>query len=167
MASDVALGARLQQQPLLTQFAREIGNARAAKRAEGAIRLATGQVDHGQTCGDLRARGALQPAVDLILQQFAGLVEQIDRDQPVREPADHFVAAPPDRRQFTKLIEYPERVDRRKIVALRTEKQLRKQVRCRVLGLPRCFRIGLQPGRGLGRRKRLAVVSDLGIDPRH
>ena len=148
MASDVALRARLQQQPLLTQFAGEIGDARGAKRRDGAIRLAVGQVDHGETCRDLRPRRALEPVVDLVLQEFAGLIEQIDRDQPIRKPADHFVAAPPDRRQFTKFVKHPERVDRRKVVALRTQEELREQRRRRVLALPRDFRIGLQPGRG-------------------
>ena len=137
MAPDVALRARLQQQPLLTQFAGEIGDARGAKRRDGAVRLAVGQVDHGEARGDLGARSTLQPLVDLILQQFAGLIEQVDRDQPVREPADHFVAAPPDRRQFAILVEHPERVDRRQVVALRTEKELREQRRRRVLALPR------------------------------
>ena len=33
MAADIALRARLQQQALLAQFAREIGDARGAKRA--------------------------------------------------------------------------------------------------------------------------------------
>ena len=100
MASDVALRARLQQQPLLAQFAGEVGDAGGAQRRDGAVRLAVGQVDHGQARGDLRARRALQPLVDLVLQEFGGLIEQVDRDQPVGQPADHLVAAPPDRRQF-------------------------------------------------------------------
>ena len=124
MTPDVALRARLQQQPLLAQFAGEIGDARGAKGRDGAIRLAIGQVDHRQACRHLRARRAFQPLVDLILQQFAGLIEQIDRDQPVREAADHFVAAPPDRRQFAIFVEQAERVDRRKVVALRPQEQI-------------------------------------------
>ncbi len=119
MASDVALRARLQQQPLLAQFARQIGDARGAKRGDGAIGLAAGQIDHGQARRHLRARRALQPVIDLVLQQLGGLIEQIDRDQPVGEPADHLVAAPPDRRQFAIVVKHPERVDRRKIVTLR------------------------------------------------
>src|SRR6266852_7541208 len=99
-----------------------------------------------------------RPFIDLILQEFAGLIEQIDRDQPVREPPDHFVAAPPDRRQFTIFVEHPERVDRRKVVALRAQKQLREQRRRRILTLPRWLGIGLQPGRGPCRRKGFAVA---------
>jgi hypothetical protein len=106
---------------------------RVVRSADGAIRLAVGQIDHGQARRDLRARRALQPLVDLVLQQFAGLIEQVDRDQPVGEAADHLVAAPPDRRQFAIFVEHPERIDRRKIVALRAEKQLREQRRRRVL----------------------------------
>ena len=112
------------------------------------------------------ARAALQAVIDLMLEQFGGLVEQIDRHKPVGEPADHFVAAPPDRRQFAILVEHPERLDRRKIVALRTEKELRKQRRRGVLTLPRYFGIGLQAGGGPCRRERFAVASDLGINPR-
>ena len=133
MAADVALRARLQQQPLLAQFAGKVGDARGAKRRDGAIRLAVHQVDHRQPCGDLRARRALQPVIDLVLQKFAGLVEQVDRDQPVGQPADHFVAAPPDRRQLAIFIEQRQRIDRRQIVALRAEKELREQRRGLVL----------------------------------
>jgi hypothetical protein len=35
VTSDVALRARLQQQPLLTQFTRKLDNARGAKRGDG------------------------------------------------------------------------------------------------------------------------------------
>ena len=119
----------LQQQPLLAQFAGEIGDPRGAQRRDRAVRLAVGQVDHGEARGDLGARRTLEPPVDLVLQQLAGLIEQIDRDQPVGEPADHFVAAPADRRQFAILVEHPERVDRRQVVAFRAEKQLREQCR--------------------------------------
>ena len=136
MAADVALRARFQQQPLLTQFARKIGDAGGAKSRDGAIRLAVGEVDHGEARRDLGARRSLQPVIDLILQEFAGLIEQIDRHQPIGEPADHFVAAPPDRRQFAVFVEQPERIDRRKVVALRSEKELRKQRRRLVLALP-------------------------------
>ncbi len=79
MATDVALGARLEEQPLLPQFAGEIGDPGGAQRRDRAVRLAVGQVDHGKARRDLRARGALQPLVDLVLQQFGGLIEQVDR----------------------------------------------------------------------------------------
>ncbi len=166
MASDVALRARLQQQPLLAQFARQIRNPRRAKRCDGAVRLAIGQIDHGKARCDLRARSTLQPLVDLILQEFAGLVEQIDRDQPIGEMPDHLVAAPPDRRQFAVFIKHPERLDRRQIVALRAEKELLEQGRRRVLAGPRNFCIGLQLGRGLGCREGFAIAAGIGIDPR-
>ena len=106
VASDVALRARLQQQPLLAQFAGEVGDARGAKRGDGAVRLAVGQIDHGEPRRDLRARRALEPMVDLVLQEFGGLIEQVDRDQPIRQPADHLVAAPADRRQFAVFVEH-------------------------------------------------------------
>ena len=141
---------------------------RVLRSAEMArIRLAAGQIDHGEARRDLRARRALQPFVDLVLQKFTGLVEQIDRDQPLGEPPDHFVAAPPDRRQFTILVEHPKRVDGGKVVALRAQKQLREQRRRRILGLPRWLGIWLQPGRGPCRRKRFAVAPGVGVHPRH
>ena len=71
MAADVALRARFQQQPLLAQFAGKIGDPGGAQRRDGAIRLAVGQVDHGEARRDLRARRALQPVIDLVLQEFA------------------------------------------------------------------------------------------------
>ena len=97
--------------------------ARSAMRvvrsaAMRAVRLAVHQIDHRQPRGDLRARRALEPVIDLVLQQFARLIEQIDRDETIGETADHLVAAPADRRQIAKLIEHRQRFDRRQIVAL-------------------------------------------------
>ena len=40
-----------------------------------------------EPAGDLGTGGALQPVIDLMLQQFGRLVEQIDPDQPVAEAA--------------------------------------------------------------------------------
>ena len=52
------------------------------------------------------ARAApLQAVVDLVLEQFGRLVEQVDRDQPVGEPADHLVAAAADRGQLADIVE--------------------------------------------------------------
>jgi hypothetical protein len=76
------------------------------------------QVDHCEPRCDLRARGALQAVVDLMLQQLRRLVEQINRNQAVGEAADHFVAAPADRRQFAKVVEQAERFDRRQCIPL-------------------------------------------------
>jgi hypothetical protein len=56
--------------------------------------------------------------IDLVLQQFARLIEQIDADQPVRQPPDHLVTAAADRCQIAKLVEHRQRFDRRKLVAL-------------------------------------------------
>ena len=95
----------------------------ARKRGERAVRLAVHQIDDREPGRDLRARGALQAVVDLVLQQFGRLVEQIDRHQPVGEPADHLVAAPADRRQLAEIVEQAERLDRRQRVALAGEEQ--------------------------------------------
>ena len=73
--------------------------------------------------------------VDLVLQELGSLVEQIDRDQPVGEPADHLVAAPADRRQLAEFIEHAERIDRRQVVALGAQEDLREQRRGSVLRL--------------------------------
>ena len=35
--------------------------------------------------------------IDLVLQQVGGLVEQVDRNQPIGQPPDHLVAAIADR----------------------------------------------------------------------
>ena len=127
--ADVALRARFQQQPLLPQFAREIGDARRAQRRDGAVRLAVGQVDHGQARRHLRPRRTLEPLVDLVLQQLGRLVEQVDRDQPLGQTPDHLVAAPADRRQLAVFVEHAERVDRLHVLALGAEIELREQRR--------------------------------------
>ena len=116
VASNVALRAQLQQQTLLAQLAGEIGNAGGAKRVNGAFRPAVRQIDHRQARRDLRAGRALQTIVDLVLQQVGGLIEQVDRNQPVRKPADHLVAAPTDRRQLAEFVEQGKRIDRRQVV---------------------------------------------------
>ena len=115
--ADVALRARLEQQPLLPQLAGEIGDARRAQRRERAVRLAVGEIDHRQARGDMRARRAVEPMLDLVLQQLARLVEQIDRGKTIGKTADHLVAAPADRRQLAKLVEQRQRLHRRHIVA--------------------------------------------------
>ena len=103
MTADIALRARLQQQALLAQFSGQVGDAGGSKRLDCPIRLAIGEIDHGKARRHLRARGAFEPLVDLVLEQFGGLIEQIDRDAAtVGQPADHFVAAPSDRRQLRK-----------------------------------------------------------------
>ena len=135
-----------------------------AQRRDRPVRLAVAQVDHGKARRHLRAGGALQPLVDLVLQQFGGLVEQVDGGQPVRQPPDHFVAAPADRRQFAKLVEHRERVDRLHVVALRAEKELGEQRGRRILALPRQFGIGLHPRRGLGRGQRVGIAAGFGVD---
>ncbi len=118
MAADVGQRARLEQQPLIAQLVREFGDARRAQRRQRPVRLAVHQIDHRKPGRDLRARGALQPMVDLVLQQLGRLVEQIDRDQPVGEPPDHLVAAPADRGQLAEIVEQAERIDRRQRIAL-------------------------------------------------
>ena len=115
--------ARLDQQALVAHLVGEIGGARGAQRRLRPVRLVVEQIDHREPGRDLRARGALQAVVDLVLQQLGRLVEQIDRDQPVGEPADHLVAAPADRRQLAEIVEQAERLDRRQRVALAGEEQ--------------------------------------------
>ena len=54
-----------------------------------------------------------KPVVDLMLQQFGRLIEQVDPDQTVRKTSDHLVAAPSDRGQFAKIVEQCEGIDGR------------------------------------------------------
>ena len=72
-----------------------------------------------------------------MLQQLGRLVEQVDRHQPVGEPADHLVAAPADRRQVAEVVEQAERLDRRQAVALAAEEQRVERRRRLVLDAPR------------------------------
>jgi hypothetical protein len=53
----------------------------------------------------LRARGALQTVVDLVLQQIGGLVEQVDRCQAIGKTANHLVAAAADWGQLAEIVE--------------------------------------------------------------
>src|SRR6201999_721244 len=94
-----------------------------------ALRLAIHEIDHGKTRRDLRACGTFKPVIDLVLQELAPLVEQIDGDQPFRKKTYHLVTAPTDRRQVAIFIEQPERIDRRNLVALVAQENIRKQRR--------------------------------------
>src|SRR5689334_8367399 len=93
-------------------------------------------MDHGEPDGDLRARGALETMVDLMLQQLGCLIEEIDRHESIRKPADHFVTAPADWRQFAKVIKQAERLDRREGVALASQKEIIERRRGIVLDAP-------------------------------
>ena len=121
--AEVGKRPRFKQQALVAQIVVEVGDARRAQRRQRILGFAVHHVDHREPRGDLRARRALQAVVDLVLQQLAGLVEQIDRDQPVGEPPDHLVAAPADRGQLAEIVEQRERVDRRQRIALPGQEQ--------------------------------------------
>ena len=73
--------------------------------------------------------------IDLVLQEFARLIEQIEGDQTIREPPDHLVAATANRSQVAKVVEHRQRIDRRKIVAFRAEEELGEQRRRVILNL--------------------------------
>ena len=85
--------------------------------------VAVHEIDNCQTRRDLCPRGPLQAVIDLVLKQFRRLVEQIDADEPIRKPPDHFVPAPSDRRQLAKIIEQAERLHRRQSVTFTAEEQ--------------------------------------------
>ncbi|MGY3119463.1 hypothetical protein ACVWXQ_003400 [Bradyrhizobium sp. S3.14.4] len=152
-----------QQQPLLPQFAGEIADAARAQRRDRHVGLAVGEVDHGQARGDLGAGCAFEPMVDLVLQQLGGLVEQVDRGETVGETADQLVAAAADRRQLAELVEHPERFDRRQLVALGPQEDLREQVGSEVLRLTRGLGVRLEPCRRARRPERVPVAPVLGI----
>ena len=94
MAADVGQRARFEQQPLhrALSFGQFAAAARLQRR-QRPVGLAVHQIDDGKPRRHLRARRALQTVIDLVLQQFGRLVEQIDLHQPVGELADHLVAA--------------------------------------------------------------------------
>ena len=145
----------------------EIGGAGRPQRGLRLVRLAVHQIDHRKPRGDLRARGALQPVVDLVLQQLGRLVEQIDRNQPVGEPPDHLVAAPADRGQVAEIVEQAERIDRRQRIGLAGEEQ-----RCRRSWPPRrgccasSSEFGMRGERDAHDVEGVAVAALLGVEPR-
>ena len=113
MAAGLRQRARFEEQALIAQFVRQFRGARLLQGGDRALRLAVHQIDDGQARRDLGARPALQAVVDLVLQQFGGLIEQVDRHQPVGEAADHLVAAESDRGEVAIVVEQAERLDRR------------------------------------------------------
>ena len=115
------------------------------------------------TCA--RAR-ALQAVIDLVLEQFGGLVEQIDRHQPVGEPADHLVAAPPDRREIAEIVEQAERFDRRQRVAFAAEEQAVEGHRRLVLDRPGEVGIGMRQQRHPHDVEGVAIAVVLGVKMR-
>ncbi len=144
VAAAVGQSARLQQQPLFAQFAGKLGAARFLQGGDRALRLAVHEVDGGKAGRDLGARGAVQAVVDLVLEQFGRLVEQVDGDQPVGQAPDHLVAAAADRRQFAIIVEYGQRLDRLERVAFGGEEQAVEGRRRLVLDLARQLGIGMR-----------------------
>ena len=154
----------LDQQPLAAELVGEVAAAGRAQRRLRLLGLAIEQIDHRKPGRDLRARRALQAVVDLMLQQLRRLIEQIDRDQPVGEPADHLVAAPADRRELAEIVEQAERIDRRQRVALAGEEQLVEGRRRLVLDAARHVRIRVRAQRGAHDVERVAVAALLGVE---
>ena len=134
------------------------------QRLERAVGLAPEQIDHRKPARDLRARGTLQAMIDLMLQQRGRLVEQIDGNQPVGEPADHLVAAPTDRREVAKIIKQAERFDRRQRVRLAAEEQGVEQRRRFVLGAADQIGVGPCRQRRPHRRQCVAIAAILGVE---
>ena len=76
--ADVGQGPALDQQPLAADFVRQVAAARRAQRRLRLHRLVIEQIDHRKPGRDLGARRALQPVVDLMLQQRRRRIEQVD-----------------------------------------------------------------------------------------
>ena len=166
MPAHVGQRARFEQQALVAHFVGEVGGAGRAQRRQRAIGLVVHQIDDRQPRRHLRARGALQAVVDLVLQQLGGLVEQIDRDQPVGEPADHLVAAAADRGELAEIVEQRQRVDRRHRVAFAGEEQRVEGPRRFVLDAARHVGIGMRRERAAHDMERVAIAALLGVEPR-
>ena len=90
----------------------------------------------------MRTRCALEPAINLVLQQLGSLIEQIHRHQAVGESPDYLVAAGAYRRQLAKVVEQCKRVDGRKAVTFAGEKQRLEGGRRFVLDTPGQVGIG-------------------------
>lgn len=73
------------------------------------------------------ARAAPGRRFDLMLQQAAGLLEQIEFDQPVRQAPHDVVAAAADRGELLEVEIQRQRLDPRKGVAVAGEKQVLEQ----------------------------------------
>ena len=123
MAADVGQRARLDHQARHANLVGEIGGAGRAQHRLRLVRLVVHQIDHREPRRDLGPRHALEAVVDLVLQEIRRLVEQVHRHQPLRELADHLVAAPADRRQFAVVVEQAQRIDRRQRIALAGQEQ--------------------------------------------
>ena len=167
VAADIGQRARLDHQPRHADLVGEVGGAGGPQHGLRLVRLAVHQIDHGEPRRHLRARGALQAVVDLVLQQLGGLVEQIDRNQPLGEPADHLVAAPADRGELAEIVEQAERVDRRQRVALAGEEQRVEGLGRLVLDAARQRRVtDSARQRHAHDVERVAVAVFLGVKPR-
>jgi hypothetical protein len=88
-------------------------------------------------CRDRGARGARQALLDLVTQDFAGLIQQIELDQPVGQQPGDFVAAPADRQEFLEVVEQCQRFDARQLLDAATAEQLGEALRGLVMHAPR------------------------------
>ena len=90
----VSDNARASSNPLAAHLVGQIGGTGGAQRRQRAIGFAVHQIDHRQPRRHLRPRGALQPVVDLVLQQIRGLIEQVD---PTSRSASRRIISSPRR----------------------------------------------------------------------
>ena len=111
---DVGQRARLEQQPLVAQLVVDIRpcGSRAASPAPGRACGSSDRSPASRVATCARAAPCRRWST-WCCKQLGGLIEQVDRDQPVGQPADHLVAAPADRGQVAEIVEQAERVDRR------------------------------------------------------
>ena len=101
-----------------------------------------------------------------MLEQLGRLVEQVDRDQPVGQPADHLVAAAPDRRQLAEIVEQRQCLDGRHGIAFAGEKQRIEGCRRLVLDAAGQIRIGMRLEGSAHDVESLAVAPFLGVEVR-
>jgi len=117
-ARQVRQGARLEQHAGPLDGGRKLRQAGCVQRREGERRLAVEEPDGGETRRHGGPRRSRQALVDLVLEEFARLIEQVELDETVGEPAHDLVAAPADGRELLEIEVKGERVDAREGLAL-------------------------------------------------
>src|SRR5215470_5566082 len=79
-----------------------------------------------------------------MLEQFCRLIEQIDRNKPVRQAPYHFIAAAAHRRKFTEIVKQTEGLDRWQGLTFSAEEQAIESDRRLVLNFARHVGVGMR-----------------------
>lgn len=123
-AREVGQRARLEQDAGPLDRGRKLRQPRRLDRLQRRLRLAVHEPDRREPRRDGCPGSAGQAVLDLMPEQIAGLIEKVELDQTVGQPANDLVAAAADRGELLEIEIERERIDAGEGLAFSREEQI-------------------------------------------